>query len=177
VLPVSLDCPFLSCPVGVLWRLFDIPNTQIQDRILFWLGTDTPVINGRLNRGYVPLVVTTAHLSYFTTHHWMINKSDTTGDTNETGNTVLSKNTPPFLFCFVFLESFVLFNLYFSAKYFVDNCLSFFHWSLCCLFTPLDIFKRFLDFVLFSISFVREKKVITLLNIVLFSRDAILKRF
>ena len=87
------------------------------------------------------------------------------------------KTPPPFLFCFVFLESFVLFNLYFSAKYFVDKCLSFFHWSLCCLFTPLDIFKRFLDFVLFSISFVREKKVITLLNIVLFSRDAILKRF
>ena len=87
------------------------------------------------------------------------------------------KTPPPFLFCFVFLESFVLFNLYFSAKYFVDKCLSFFHWSLCCLFTPLDIFKRFLDFVLFSISFVREKKVITLLNIVLFSRDTILKRF
>jgi hypothetical protein len=128
VLPVSLDCPFLSCPVGVLWRLFDIPNTQIQDRILFWLGTDTPVINGRLNRGYVPLVVTTAHLSYFTTHHWMINKSDTTGDTNETGNTVLSKNTPPvfvllrffriirviqsLLFCEVFCRQvFVLFPL------------------------------------------------------------------
>ena len=123
--PVPLDCPFLSCLVGALWRLFDIPNTQIQDRILFWLGTDTSVINGRINRGYGPLVVTTALLSYFTTHQWMFNKSDTTGDTNETGNAVLSKTHP----CFCFVSFFRIIRVIQSLFLCVVFC-----WQLFVLF-------------------------------------------